>query len=285
MRFMSQTNFAVLVHACDRYRLLYQGFEYFFNKHWDFSTECKYYFATEEADVNVKGFENIKSGKGEWSDRLIVLLQEKVKEKYIIYLQEDVWFTENISAEFFNALFRFIEENQYKQVKLHSADIYKTIGTPDFIEGFNIARVDNAASRYLMSHQVTIWDKEFLLSNLKPNENPWRNENRGTKRMKKSNPEIYHVDYFAQDHSPAINSNMPEVVRSNFHTVSLNGMLNGHFLVFADKLPRDTEENTAYAEKLVHHYQNQLTHDGRERPRKDDIFKRTKKWFLKTFGG
>lgn len=41
-------DFALLVHSCDRYELLYKGFEYFFSKYWDFDVKCKYYFATEE---------------------------------------------------------------------------------------------------------------------------------------------------------------------------------------------------------------------------------------------
>ena len=85
-----QKKVALLVHSCYRYEFLYKGFEYFFSRHWDFSIPCNYYFATEEIDANIHGFKNIKSGKGEWSDRLIKLLRDNIKEGYILYFQEDM---------------------------------------------------------------------------------------------------------------------------------------------------------------------------------------------------
>jgi len=95
---------AVLVHSCDRYEFLYKGFEYFFSRHWDFQIPCKYYFATEEKNINIKGFENILTGKGEWSDRLAVLLK-KIPEDYILYLQEDMWLDKDVDNIFFEELF------------------------------------------------------------------------------------------------------------------------------------------------------------------------------------
>ena len=84
-----QKKVALLVHSCDRYEFLYKGFDYFFLNHWDFSIPCNYYFATEIIDANIHGFEIIKSGKGEWSDRLIKILRDAIKEDYILYFQMD----------------------------------------------------------------------------------------------------------------------------------------------------------------------------------------------------
>ncbi|RYG49021.1 MAG: hypothetical protein EOO01_12880, partial [Chitinophagaceae bacterium] len=148
---------ALLVHACDRYELLYKGFSYFFSKYWDFNTHCRTYFATEEKTADVTGFENIRSGKGEWADRLRFLLEEKITEKYVIYFQEDMWLTAKTDAGFFNELFEQVKEHGWQQVKLHSAPIYKTHPTNFNIDGFNVALLDNQASNYLMSHQVTLW--------------------------------------------------------------------------------------------------------------------------------
>lgn len=44
-------------------------------------------------------------------------------------------------------------------------------------------------SKYLVSHQPSIWRKDFLLSCLKPGESPWVNEYEGTKRLQ-NKPEI-----------------------------------------------------------------------------------------------
>src|SRR4051812_14418350 len=193
---ISKNKVAVLVHSCDRYEFLYKGFEYFFSRYWDFGISCNYYFATEEKKVKIDGFENIQSGKGQWADRLSILLK-KIPEDYVLYLQEDMWLNKKVNRNFFNQLFQLAGNRDWKQVKLHSSEVYKTIPTPIFIEGFNIAKIDNAASQYLMSHQITLWNKVFLGEQLKKDEHPWRNERRGTKRLKKLNPDIFHADYFA----------------------------------------------------------------------------------------
>jgi hypothetical protein len=272
-------NAALLVHTCDRYRFLYPGFSYFFNQNWDFNTHCNYYFATEEADVNIPHFKNIKSGKGEWADRLRYLLEQVITEKYVIYFQEDMWLNKPVSSSFFNQLLSLVEQKQWKHVKLDSADIYKTHKTPQFIEGFNISLLNNETSGYLMSHQVAVWDKAYLIQQLHRGEHPWRNERRGTKRLKKLNPEIYHADYFAQNGQAPINQNEFNVVRSEYHTVSGNSMLQFNVLPYITLLQQAGRQEQAYAAELSNHYHNELTHDGEPKPRKEDIFKKIKNFF------
>jgi len=274
------SNIAILVHTCDRYSFLYPGFSYFFNQNWDFNTHCQYYFATEEVSVDLPHFVNIKSGRGEWADRLRHLLQNVITEQYVIYLQEDMWLNKPISAAFFNKLFQMVNQQQWKQVKLTSADIYKTHATPYYIEGFNVSLLDNAQSGYLMSHQATLWDREFLIAQLHKGEHPWRNERKGTKRLKKLNPEIYQVDYFAENGQSPINTNQQHISQSEYHTVSANSMLQANTLPYIETLQQfgNPEEQT-YAAALLNHYQNQLTHDGKPKPRKEDIFKKIKKLF------
>lgn len=275
---ISSKNVALLVHSCDRYEFLFTGFEHFFSKHWNFNIPCNYYFATEEKEVTVNGFTNILSGKGEWTNRLALLLTEKIKEDYILYFQEDMWLKKNVAEYFFTRLFEEAKKNNWRQVKLHSSEVYKTIATPVYIDGFNIARLDNAASDYLMSHQVTLWNKQFLLDQLVKTEHPWRNERRGTKRLKQLNPTIYQADYFAENGKPAINKNEDGAVRSEYHTVSVNGMLNINVRPYITELMTGNEQDKEYAAQLQHHYTNNLTHDGKPKPRKEGVFKRLKKW-------
>src|SRR3954469_15709667 len=138
---------ALLVHSCDRYEFLFKGFEYFFSRQWDFSIPCHYYFATEEKKVNISGFENIQSGKGQWSDRLQALLA-KIPEDYVLHFQEDMWLDKDVSKKFFVQLFDRVEKLDLQQVKLHSSEVYKTQATSLYIEGFNIAKLDNNTSDY-----------------------------------------------------------------------------------------------------------------------------------------
>lgn len=271
-----KNNVAVLVHSCDRYDFLYKGFDFFFSKYWDFGINCNYYFATEEKNASLLNFENIKSGKGEWSDRLAFLLKEKIKEKYIVYFQEDMWLNKKVNAAFFNQLFDLAEQKKWKQIKLHSSEVYQTSATDDFIEGFNIARVNNSSSDFLMSHQVTMWDKEFLLQQLCKGEHPWRNERKGTKRLKKLNPDIFQVDYFAENEKKEINKNNMPVLRSAYDTISLNAVLSENIKPYINELMNAGLKHQQYGEELEYHFKNKITHDGKAKPKKTDIFKRIK---------
>jgi len=272
---LSNNKVALLVHSCDRYEFLYKGFEFFFSRHWPFDIPCNYYFATEEKSVTVKGFTNIQSGKGEWTDRLVILLN-KIPEDYVLYFQEDMWLNKDVNPDFFKQLFQLSIQHQWKQVKLHSSEVYKTTPTNYFIEGFNIATVDVESSDYLMSHQVTLWNKAFLLQQLPKGEHPWRNERKGTKRLKALRPEIYHADYFAENGKPPINTNNHPVERSEYKTISVNGTLNSEVLPYIGELKNAGEPEQRYSEQLLYHYENNLTHDGKPKPRKEDIFKKIK---------
>lgn len=270
---------ALLVHTCDRYAFLYNGFEYFFNRYWDRKVRCRYYFATECIDAQIHGFQNVKSGKGAWSDRLRYLLIHVIKEDYVLYFQEDMWLKEKVSGGFFNQLFDLVQKNQWKQVKLHSADVYKTRPTDHYLEGFNISQLDVQSSDYLMSHQVTLWEKSHLLRLLSKGEHPWRNERKGTQKLRKMKLEIHHCDYFAENGYPEINQNIKPVSRSAYDTVSVNSILNKNVLKFVHELQMDHGDFKQYASRLLYHYTQQLTHDGKAKPRKKDMFKVIKESF------
>jgi hypothetical protein len=277
---VKKNKIALIVHSCDRYKFLYKGFQYFFSKNWDFNINCNYYFATEEINVIVPGFQNIKSGKGEWSDRLAILLKEKIKEDYILYFQEDMWLTKKVNPKFFNQLFELALEKKWKQIKLNSSEVYSTKETEFFIEGFNVSEINNKESGFLMSHQVTLWQKDFLIAQLYKNEHPWRNERKGTKRMKKLDPVIYHIDFFAENGKKEINNNKEPIGRSEYQTISVNGVLNENVKPFIDILMSEENEYGDYAKELKYHYDNNLTHDGKPKPRKVGSFKKMKNWLF-----
>lgn len=269
-------NIALIVHACDRYELLFKAFDYFFAKNWDFEIPVNYYFATEEKSVDFKNFKNIKSGKGEWSNRLSNLL-DQIEEEYVIYFQEDMWLNKPVDKEVFTELFKLVLANKWNLVKLNSSDVFKTTSTDIFIKGFNVAKLNNQESNFLMSHQVSLWNKAFLKQQLKPNEHPWRNERKGTKRLRKLDPEIFHIDYFAENGSLPINKNTAELVRSEYQSISFNATLNHNAAPFLEALKSEPSLAT-YTEKLIYNYTNQITHDGKPKPLKKDLFKRLKDW-------
>jgi hypothetical protein len=273
---MTNPRVALIVHSCDRYELLYQGFNFFFSKYWGSNAAVKCYFATEEIKVSFDNFAHIKSGKGEWSNRLSILL-DQIEEDYIIYFQEDMWLSKAVDHSVLSRLIDLTIENQWKQVKLNSSSVFSTIKGETFLNGLNISKLNNAESGFLMSHQVTLWNKAFLKQQLLPNEHPWRNERKGTKRLKKLNPEIYHIDLFSENGSQPNNENQHLAAGSAYATVSLNATLNDKTPPFMEELKKENSMKE-YAAKLQYNYTHQLTHDGKPKPLKKDLFKRLKNW-------
>lgn len=268
---------ALIVHTCDRYELLYQGFAFFFHKHWDFNIPTNNYFATEEKCVNVNGFTNILSGKGEWSDRLFNLLKNEIKEDYVLYFQEDMWLTKPVDYQFFNEIILYAMDNSVDCIKLHSTPDYHTISTNLSFAGLSFTKLDNEKSDFLMSHQVTLWKKDFLMAQLQEHEHPWRNERKATKRLKKLNSDIYQIDFFGENGKAEINQNKSSVNRSEYFSVSVNGVFDECCIDFLNEMSKD-KSHLEYSRKLRYHYENHLTHDGKRKPRKEDFMQRLKRW-------
>jgi hypothetical protein len=265
------SNFALIVHACDRYQLLYKGFEYFFKKFWPEIDGIRLYFLTEEADYQWDRYINIKTGKGEWSDRLRIGL-EKLTEPYIIYMQEDMWLNKPVNAETLDGILNYVIRHKPILLKLHSSEVYKTKPSDILISGLRIAEIDNKISNYLMSHQISIWNREFLISQLQHKEHPWRHERKGTQRLKKLDHKLFQVDLFAENGKPPINENVSNDLRSEYQTISVNGMLNDNALPFIEELVvSEVPEIEVYGKKLLGNFKNKVTHDGLPKPRKKGI--------------
>jgi hypothetical protein len=274
---INSINCAFLLHSCDRYQLLFEGFEYFFHKNIPYQSSFNYYFGTEEILTDFPNWISLRSNKGEWSNRLKKLL-ESIPEDYIIYFQEDMWLSKPVSSHWLESFMVWVQKNKPLQVKLHSSDVYKVLPTDEEIQGLMVGILDNKDSKYLMSHQVTLLNREYLISLLPNGEHPWRNERKGTKRLKKVNPKIYHIDLFSENGHAPINENSDKSIISAYQTVSVNGTLNEKTPQFIKELSL-IEEKKSYAEKLQYNYIHRLTHDGKEKPLKQDIFKKTKEWF------
>ena len=124
-----------------------------------------------------------------------------------------------------------------------------------------------------MSHQVSIWSKDFLYKQLKNNEHPWRNERRGSKRLKRSNDSIFQIDLLSENGKNPINQNDNRVSPGEYFTISVNACIHPKAEIFINKLKDVLPE---YAQKLDYNMQNKITHDGKEGLRKDDFIKKIK---------
>ena len=265
-------NAAFLIFACDRYELLFKGFDHFFTKNWANPLGIERYFATEEKDLKLKNYTQLKSGKGEWTNRLKIIL-DQINADYIIFIQEDMWFSKTVPEQSFHKILSHTISNNIKLVKLHSSEVYLTEKSEHNFDGLSLCEVNKKESRFLMSHQVSIWEKKFLYAQLKDNENPWRNERRGTKRLKKSKEKIFQIDLLSENGKEPINQNSSSFSYGEYFTISENACLSKSIKNFLPTLQHALPE---YEKQLSKNFETQTTHDGKEMPRKNDFFKKMK---------
>lgn len=188
-------NLSVLIHTFNGYQHLWHGCL----KGWDerilFPFCIPHIFGTDEqghADYKWGKFKPIYSGSGEWSDRLFRLLSQ-INTDYVLYTQEDHYPIYRLPDMF--DLMRYIERYSLLRLQISPVNQFYTL------TGSELPLRFHSSSKYLVSHQPSIWRKDFLLSCLKPGESPWINEYEGSKRLN-NNPNIigkiaiYPCDWF-----------------------------------------------------------------------------------------
>lgn len=185
-------NLSVLVHTFDGYKHLWPGFFEAFHNHFGYE-DCQYFFGTDietdfvpskKYDFN-PDWEKIYSGPGEWSDRLRRLIAQ-IPTDYILYFQEDHYLTSGPPDA---PYYPMPDLDSFVGYIMPQKDIQRLQLSPinQFysLTGSELPLFFHKSSKYLVSHQPSIWRKDFLLSCLEPGESPWVNEYEGTKRLQK----------------------------------------------------------------------------------------------------
>jgi hypothetical protein len=173
----------LILHTCDSYSFCWESYFHYIHKH--FKVDIDKVFCTEETIVNQEGWSNLRTGKGEWSDRLIRILGD-IKTPYVLYMQEDFWPIKDLDPEIVSKCLELM-----KRDKLSAFYITKSTSTRpedgilkcyDEFKGNKMFRF-MPNSPYIMNHQFALWDKLELLKNMVSNESPWQNEIRATRRI------------------------------------------------------------------------------------------------------
>lgn len=266
---MKRENVAVLVFACDRYELLFKGFNYFFDKNWDKTISLQRYFATETKGLSLDGYTNLKSGHGQWTDRLKRIL-DQIDEEYIFFIQEDMWLNERMPKGVLIQCIDYMVTHGLMLIKLHASKIYKITDSQINFSGYILSEVIKKESECLMCHQISLWHKDFFYNQLKDNESPWQNEKRGSRRLRKSSYKIYQLDLFLEkmEAREYLNKNKYYAVPCKYSAISSGATLRTYVRPFIYQLEK---RHPDYSKKLSYHLQNDLTHDGKNKPRMDYI--------------
>jgi hypothetical protein len=173
----------VVLHTCDKYKQFWNPWFYCFKKH--VKPPFKIYFLSEEEDPDfIDEVIVIKTGKGEWGERLIRGLN-LIPESYIYYMQEDFWACKPIDLSIF--LEPFIKYGMDALRISNESYLYTLENLKGEPELFKFSQ----NSKYLMTHQFSLWDKSYFMKFINPNDNPWKNEIEQSQVISKSLHSIY----------------------------------------------------------------------------------------------
>lgn len=183
-------NLSVLIHTFNGYSHLWDGCIKSLQRYWQPTMHQKIYWGTDidSAECDKVPFQVLRSGTGEWSDRLARLLH-LLPTEYIFYMQEDHWLISSPPSSYFNTGYHSNVHHDFDDLLtlMIANDLFRLQISPinQFysLHGSEIPLFFHEKSKYLVSHQPSIWKKSFFLECLKSGENPWQNEYEGTKRL------------------------------------------------------------------------------------------------------
>jgi hypothetical protein len=178
----------VYVITNDKHIWLMQGFAHLFNTFWG-ADQPVTVIGFNPPKFEMKGnFRFHSLGKenkppGEWSNKLIALL-DMVEDTHFILFLEDFWMTDKADVDCVHVLTNWMKDHpdalrmdlwRDRQAKKQAFDL-------ETVHGYQIVETP-ARTKYQMSLQAAIWNRDLLREVLVPNESPWQVEIIGTQRL------------------------------------------------------------------------------------------------------
>jgi len=190
---------AVVIHTCDKYKFAWEGWWKTFSEHWDFNLGIDIYFANEIIDVNFDGIKQLKTGEGEWSDRLNRAFN-MIPHKHVLYWQEDMWMINKLDdfSQYYNDFVKYDMDYLMFMTQLDDKNEHQNyFKFNDKIIEDKYLHFNSEITPWIIFHQPAIWKKDFFLEYLQHSEDPWVNEIEGTLRAKENHKikeiKIYNV--------------------------------------------------------------------------------------------
>jgi hypothetical protein len=169
--------FAILVVSCDKYSDLWEPFFELFSRFWP---DCPYniYLLTNNVLSDIPKITTLRTGEDiSWSDNLNKAVSQ-LKEEYILLFLEDLF------------LYDFVKEKEVMQILnwmiASNANYIRMNPTQPPDKKFNeLIGIVSKGTIYRASTVLSVWKKSVLMDLLKPGENAWDFEIKGTKRSDK----------------------------------------------------------------------------------------------------
>lgn len=173
----------IVLHTCDKYSKFWNAWWFFMKKH------CEHKNIIFVSENKKPDFHNdvkcILTGEGEWGWRILEALK-KIDSEYIFYTQEDMW-----PIKKFPVTQKIVDISIEDNVDCFRISFNSTCYALTLVKD-NIFRY-NKNSLYSLSHQFSLWRKDFFTNCIHEDENPWVNEIEGSKRINKTGHKIYMI--------------------------------------------------------------------------------------------
>ena len=194
---------AVVVSSCDAFFDCWRPFAFFFRKFWG---DCPFpvYLIINELEIRSDFLRPLSVGKDEgWATNMQRALSQ-IDVPYILYFQEDYFLTDKVEEEQLAADFAYAMEENVASLCFFDLALLE----PDFVPTHGRFGVVPADSKGRTRLQATLWKKDVFASLLRPGENAWNMEARGSKRTR----DLVQLSYGPMI-APPINYLMSGVVR------------------------------------------------------------------------
>lgn len=164
---------AIAVHSFDGYRRFWEPVALFATEHLPATGD--FFFGSENIPYDTGPFNAITTGQGSFVSRLLELSRQLEERgyKYVLYLQEDMWITDDVSVETLDSCVTVMEAYQLDILKLGlesfwstDIDLIRRTCGPLGEDGFASNLLWFGPNQYAMGHHVSMFRTRFLIETL-----------------------------------------------------------------------------------------------------------------------
>lgn len=190
-------NCTLLLNTCDAYSDCWEGFFKLLKIQWP-EFQMKVVLNTESLDFQYEGldinsFRLDSNSKLPWGKRLIETLK-RIDTKYVLFALEDFWLESPVDVQGFHRCYEYMENNQnIACFSFFPTEDQNNVKSRDYT-GFEKRP---QKGEYRLNCQIALWNREKLISYIRPHESPWEWELWGSKRSSRYQEEFYSISHDA----------------------------------------------------------------------------------------
>ncbi len=181
---MKSENITIVVNTCDAFEDCWVPFFTLLKTYWP-SCSIKMLLTTFEKNFTFKGLDidclltsKNYSYELQWSDNLLIALDEYVKTDLVLLMLDDFFISSKVDEATIEKCSKLMIENNYSNITLSNHDTKRKYHKT---ENPLISRIDQR-SPYRITTSPALWKRTSLKKYLRKNENIWMFEMFGTKR-------------------------------------------------------------------------------------------------------